>query len=384
MKTSRSLLLASLAALLTTSFIAAGVSRAGTARNIIFMVPDGMGLADVTAARIFKNGPNGAPLSFETLRHIGYQRTHSADSTVTDSAAAASAWACGEKFNNHEICFHRDGRPHRPSILELAKKTGKAAGLVTTSAITDATPAAFGAHVPFRGCGQEIARQYLMVSGIDVLLGGGIAQFTSEKADKCGTKGNYIQTARDRGYAVVYGRGEMSDAADAGSPKILGLFSQAKMTPNHLRALDTGEPRLAEMTAAALKVLERDRDGFFLLVEGSQVDWANHDNDLPYQTSEVLAFDEAVEMVRRWIKADPSRGENTLLIVVADHETGGFAVKGPKSGLLTPGTRVEGAWTGDNHTAVDTIIWSEGPGSEGLAKALDNTDVYDVLVRAMK
>jgi alkaline phosphatase len=378
------LLLVSLAALLGTQLIAPGISMAGTAHNIIFMVPDGMGLADVTAARIFKNGPNGASLSFETLRHIGYQRTHSADSTVTDSAAAASAWACGEKFNNHEICFHRDGRSHRTSILELAKKAGKATALVATSAITDATPAAFGAHVPFRGCRQEIARQYLIVTGVDVLLGGGVAQFTSEQADKCGTKGDFIQAARDRGYAVVYGRDKMNEAAAAGPSKILGLFSQSKMTPHHLRAVDTGEPRLAEMTAAALKVLQRKRNGFFLLVEGSQVDWANHANDLPYQTSEVLAFDEAVAVVRSWIKADPRRGENTLLIVVADHETGGFSVKGPKSGLLSPGKSVEGAWAGDNHTAMDTIIWSEGPGSEGLAKALDNTDVYGVLVRAMK
>jgi alkaline phosphatase len=373
-----------LTALLPLLLAAPGASWAGAARNIIFMVPDGMGLADVTAARIFKNGHNGAPLGFETLRHIGYQRTHSADSPVTDSAAAASAWACGEKFNNREICFHRDGRPHRPSILELAKKKGKATGLVATAPITDATPAAFGAHVAFRGCGQEIARQYLMVTGVDVLLGGGIEHFMSEKPDKCGSKGNFIQAARDRGYAVAYGRDEMREAADAGSRKLLGLFSQSKMTPNHERAAATCEPRLAEMTTAALTVLERDRDGFFLLVEASQVDWANHANDLTFQTSEVLAFNDAVEVVRRWIQADPQRAKTTLLIVVADHETGGFAVKGPKSGLLTPGMRVEGAWTGNHHTAADTIIWSEGPGSDGLAKALDNTDVYGVLVSAMK
>lgn len=93
--------------------------------EIPFMVPDGMGLADVTAARIFKNGIDGAPLHFETLDHIGYQRTYSSNSTITDSAPAASAWACGEKFNNGEICFHADGRPHLPSILELAKRRGR-------------------------------------------------------------------------------------------------------------------------------------------------------------------------------------------------------------------------------------------------------------------
>jgi len=382
MKRSRSLLL--ITAWLPLLLAAQGVSRADAARNIIFMVPDGMGLADVTAARIFKNGHNGAPLAFETLRHIGYQRTHSADSAVTDSAAAASAWACGEKFNNGEICFHRDGRPYRPSLLELAKKKGKATGLVATSVITDATPAAFGAHVPFRGCHQEIARQYLTVTGVDVLLGGGTEKFASEKADRCGAKGNFIELARNKGYAVVNGADDLNKACDAGSPKILGLFAKSKLTPEYLRAPAASEPRLADMTSAALKVLERDPDGFFLVVESSQVDWANHANDLAFQTSEVLALDDAVTVVRDWIKAAPGRAENTLLVVVADHETGGFAVQGPKPGLLKAGKSVEAAWTGKEHTAVDTVIWSEGPGSEDLARALDNTDVYRVLVRAMK
>jgi alkaline phosphatase len=382
MKRSRSLLLFS--AWLPLLLAAQSVSWAGSARNIIFLVPDGMGLADVTAARIFKNGHNGAPLAFETLRHIGYQRTHSADSTITDSAAAASAWACGEKFNNGEICFHRDGRPNRPSLLELAKAKGKATGLVATSVITDATPAAFGAHVPFRGCQQEIARQYLTVTGVDVLLGGGTEKFASERADRCGAKGNFIELARDKGYAVVYGADDLNKAGTAGSPKILGLFAKSKMTPEYLRASTTSEPRLADMTAAALTVLERDPDGFFLVVESSQVDWANHANDLTWQTSEVLAMDEAVKVVRDWVKAVPGRAQNTLLVVVADHETGGFTVQGPKSGLLTAGKGVEAGWTGNDHTAVDTVIWSEGPGSEGLARALDNTDVYRVLADAMK
>ncbi len=108
-------------------------------KNIIFMVPDGMGLADVTAARIYKNGPDGASLYLETLENIGYQRTYSANSIITDSAAAGSAWSCGEKFNNSEICYHVDGRPYNPSILELAKAEGKATGLVATSTITHAS-----------------------------------------------------------------------------------------------------------------------------------------------------------------------------------------------------------------------------------------------------
>jgi len=143
------------------------------AKNIIFMVPDGMGLSDVTAARIYKNGLDGAPLIFETLENIGYQRTYSADSIITDSAAAASTWACGEKFNNIEVCAHSDGRPHNLSILELARDEGKATGLVATYTITHATPAAFGSHIPNRNCENEIARQYIEETEPDLMLGGG-------------------------------------------------------------------------------------------------------------------------------------------------------------------------------------------------------------------
>jgi alkaline phosphatase len=348
------------------------------------MVSDGMGLANVTAARTFKNGPDGEPLSFENLRHIGYQRTHSANSMITDSAAAASAWSCGEKFSNGEICFHSDGRPHKQSILERAKKKGKSTGLVATSTITNATPAAFGAHVPSRRCEQEVARQYLMVTRVDLLLGGGAERFDSYNEDRCGTKGNFLPMAREKGYAIVHGKSDLFTKVSGGARRVLGLFSPAWMKPHHLRAPDTDEPTLAEMTTVALQVLEKDRDGFFLMVEGSQVDMANHANDMPYQIGEVLAFDAAVSVVRKWIAADPGRRRSSLLIVVADHDTGGFAVKGPKGSLPARGESVEGAWTGKDHTGVDTIIWSDGPGSENLAKSLDNTDLYDIILKVMK
>ncbi len=383
MHTLRRIILSTMAGLLCLSFQPA-LSLAGNARNIIIMIPDGMGLADVTAARTFKHGPNGAPLSFETLKHIGYQRSHSANSLVTDSAAAASAWACGEKFDNNEICYHGDGRPTRASILELARKAGKATGLITTDVLTEATPAAFGAHVASRDCHQEIGRQYLESTKVDVLLGGGRSAFTTETSNQGGTKGNLLITVRQKGYTVVSDRDELTKAVAKGARKLLGLFHARGMTPEVLRPPATGEPRLPEMTAAALALLEKDRDGFFLLVEGAQVDKANHRNNYPMQLGEVLAFDEAVAIVKNWLKADRKRADSTLLIVVADHETGGFAVTGPTASLPGPGATLETAWTGNGHTAVDTIIWSEGPGSEKLARAIDNTDVYEVMAEALR
>jgi alkaline phosphatase len=355
----------------------------GKARNIIIMVPDGMGLSNVTATRIFKGGLDGPSLSWENLQHIGYQRTYSRNSTITDSAPAASAWSCGEKFNNGEICFHKEGLANPPSILELAKRKGKTTGLVATSTITHATPASFGAHVVNRNCENEIARQYIQVTGPDVLLGSGVSRFNSTVADACGTKGNFILEAQGKGYAVAYTKADLDAVVADHSHKILGLFGNGGTVPEYQRTPATTEPHLAEMAAAALKVLEKNLRGFFLMVEGSQVDWANHANDYSYQLGEMLAFDDAVQVVRKWIAADEDRRENTLLIVVADHDTGGFAINGPQSALLKAGQKVEAGWTTGNHTGQDTLIWSEGPGSKALAAAIDNTEIYGVMVKAL-
>ena len=359
------------------------------AKNIIFMVPDGQGLSNVTAARIFKNGPDGAPLYQETLEHIGYQRTHSANSTVTDSAAAASAWAVGEKFVNGEISCHADEYGNcvdlKPTILELAAEMGKATGLVATSQISHATPAAFGAHVYNRGEGFEIARQYIEETGIDVILGGGVYHANGDQRDYI------IQSAIDNGYTYAQNETEMNGAVAAGN-KVLGMFEQYGIgqgkTPEMFRVDGSvypyGEPTLAGMTSAALDILDNDKDGLFLMVEGSQIDWADHAHDVEYQIAESLAFDASVKVVLDWVNANPYRKNHTLIIIVADHDCGGFGINGPYGTLSETGDVVEDGWTSGDHTAVDTIIYSQGPGSEKLAAAVDNTYLYDVMEEVLK
>ncbi|MFZ5765222.1 MAG: alkaline phosphatase [Thermodesulfobacteriota bacterium] len=365
----------------------------GQARNIIFMVPDGMGLSNVTAARIFVNGPDGDRLSFEKLPVIGYQSTHAANSTVTDSAAAASAWATGEKFNNNEVSCHSEGATCVDSpktILELAREKNKATGLVATSTITHATPAAFAAHVNHRNCEAEIGRQLVQESSVDVLLGGNIGANSSNAAYNCAQYpgqdvAGIIAQAQDDGYVLVSTAQEMhATVASDDTVKILGLFNPAGLTPEYLRSPDSTEPRLPEMTRVALDILEEDKDGFFLMVEGSQIDWANHDNNAAYQLGEMIAFNEAVETVQAWINASPARRSSTLLIVAGDHETGGHAINGPYGTLSNPGDQVDPGWTSTNHTAVDTVVWSQGPGSANLGRAMDNTDLFTVMKNAMK
>jgi alkaline phosphatase len=362
---------------------AAAGDRTPGAKNVIFMVADGMGLATVTAARLYKYGPGGGRLAFEELPVIGYQSTYAANSIITDSAAAASAWACGRKFANGEICFHQRDGSYPPSLLEIARSLGKTTGLVATSNITHATPAAFGAHVPSRQCETEIARQYISTTKVDVLLGGGRRKFEPAAPDACGTEGDILHEAMANGYAIVFSLPELKAALPAAS-RLLGLFAAGGLTPENRRSPDSLEPRLSEMTAAALANLEKNANGFFLLIEGSQVDWAGHNHDLEFMIGETLAFSEAVQTVRNWIAMQPRREAETLLVVVSDHETGGLAISGPRRRLVRSGEMVEAVWAATDHTGTDTILWSQGPGSRALGRALNNTDIYEVLRRLMK
>lgn len=361
-------------------------------KYVILMVPDGMNLSSVTAARIRLNGITGAPLYMETLERIGYQRTYSQLNTVTDSSAAASAWACGEKFVNNEVCFHNDGRPNNPSLLELAKARGMSTGLVATQTITHATPASFGAHVSApsgispRSCETEIARQYISVTQPDILLGGGRSKFSPSSPDACGAGGNYINLAQDLGYRYVSTSSELAGAVANAPGKLLGLFANGQLTPEYLRNPSTTEPRLPDMTEAALTLLERNNAGFFLMVEGSLIDSGNHASNLDYLIGEMNAFDESVRAVLDWIAAKPDRAQHTLLMVLPDHETGAFAVHGTEKPGMEPLGYFWPAYTWrvppepeTHHTGGDVVFWVQGPGSEILARPIDNTFIYPVI-----
>jgi alkaline phosphatase len=182
----------------------------------------------------------------------------------------------------------------------------------------------------------------------------------------------------------------MNDAAAAGA-KVLGMFEQYGIgegkTPEMFwvdsSAYPDGEPTLAEMTSASLDILEKDNDGLFLMVEGSQIDWADHANDVKYQIAESIAFDAAVKVVLDWVTARPDRKNHTLIIIVADHDCAGFGINVPYNTLSEAGEIIEVGWTSGDHTAVDTIIYSQGPGSEKLNAAVDNTDLYYVMESAL-
>ncbi len=295
----------------------AASAGARRARNVIFLVSDGMSLGTLTMAERHLRRQEGRGTHWLGLYDRPDLRralmdTASANSPVTDSAAASSAWGCGHKVKNGAINFAPDGRPRTP-ILRLARAAGKGTGLVTTATITHATPAGFAAQVEARADEGIIAAQYLEV-GVDVLLGGGARFFDpAQRADQRDLFADYARA----GYAVVRDAAALR-AASAGG-RLLGTFDDGHLpfALDHRAdpALRATVPTLAEMTQVALARLAAHERGFVLQIEGARVDHAAHANDIGGLLFDQLAFDDAVGVAA----AFAAGRDDTLVIVTSDH-----------------------------------------------------------------
>jgi alkaline phosphatase len=293
-------------------------SKNGKAKNVIFMIGDGMGVPYTTGLRYMNDNPDTVEMektAFDPYL-VGLQTTYPEDEkeNVTDSAAAATAMSGGVKTYNNAIAVDND-KSDVKTVLEQAKENGMSTGIVATSEITHATPASYGAHEEQRKSEDAIADDYYdeMINGkhkIDVMLGGGTDFF--EREDR-----NLAQQFQKDGYSYVKSAEELKKDDNE---RVLGLFSEVGM--DKMIDRDEKQPSLADMTTAALDRLKRDKDGFFLMVEGSQIDWAGHDNDVVGAMSEMKDFEQAFEKVREFAKTN---GE-TLVIVTADHSTGGISI----------------------------------------------------------
>ena len=298
-----------------------GKGSGGRAKNLIFLVVDGMGHGTFGLAHHWQLRHGSGPLRWTEFRErpdvsAGLQDTASASSPVTDSAAAGSAWGCGERVNNGSVNVSPEGRSLTP-LFRHAKEAGKAVGLVTTCRVTHATPAAFVANTPDRDAEDVIARQYLE-RGVDVILGGGARHFGSgepELADEFAA----------RGYRVS--RGAEALRASAGEPKLLGLYADSHVPYAIDRANDprlADVPGLRDMFAAALESLGGRERGFVLQVESGRVDHAGHGNDPAAILREQLEFDACVALAEDFVAKHP----DTLLVVTTDHGTGGCQLNG--------------------------------------------------------
>ncbi len=299
----------------------AGEGQAGTPKNIIIMFADGTAptqweFGKYTARHLRNEGFAVTDVMFREGT-LGLLSTHPANAFITDSAAAASAMSTGRKVNNFAISMTPDGQRHT-TLMQAAKARGKRIGLVTTATVYDASPVAFSVNATDRGNYQSIVDQYLQLEP-DVLLGGGAEYFLPAKAGgKRKDALDVIAAFAGKGWQVVRDSAALNAANAA---KLLGLFSDEDLDLELDRDA-VKEPSTAEMTAAALKALERNNpNGFVLFVENENTDTAGHANDAAALMRALWAFDKAVQVAIEYQRSHP----DTLVLVAADHETGGLS-----------------------------------------------------------
>ena len=323
-----------------------------TPHNIIFFIGDGMGPEEIRASRLVR----GAAHVFESFPYQGQVTTYSADNTVTDSAAAATAMATGNKVNNGVLSLALPGTgAEYQTLLEYFKSRGKAVGLVTTTSITSATPAAFGAHETSRSNYSAIAADYFQQTKPNILFGGGDS-----------SNGITAAAAQAAGYTVVTNQAELEDIDTESATMISGQFGNGNM-PYEYDGLGT-LPHLSDMVRTALRVLDNDSNGFFLMVEGGLIDYAGHANSLVRSVEEVAEFNEAINEALSWLPED----SETLIVVTADHETGGLSII---SDILTGGYPSV-TWSTTGHTATNVKVFAHGYGAESFTNTIDNTDYF--------
>lgn len=409
---------------------------------MIFLIGDGMGVSYTSAYRYLKDNP-GTKVAEKTEFDkylVGQQMTYPEDAAqnITDSASAATAMSSGVKTYNAAIAVDND-KSEVKTVLEAAKEKGKATGLVATSEITHATPASFGAHDENRKNMNSIADDYYndLIKGkhkIDVLLGGGKSNFVRPDV-------NLAKAFEKDGYSYVTDKNQMLKDKNE---QVLGLFASEGLPKMIDRPSET--PSLSDMTSSAIQRLNKDKDGFFLMVEGSQVDWAGHDNDIVGAMSEMEDFEKAYKAAIEFAKKD----KHTLVVATADHSTGGFSIgaKGIynwygepiKAAKRTPDfmadaivkgadvektlkqyinqnelkltndeiktvteaaksknvtnvdnaieaifdNRTNTAWTTGGHTGEDVPVYAYGPYKERFAGQVDNTDQAKIIFDLLK
>ncbi len=331
---------------------------ANSVRNVILMIGDGMGLPQVYAATVAK--PDA--LSFKRFTNTAIVKTASADNDITDSAAGGTAIATGTKTNNGAIGVDVQNKPLK-SILKIFEEKDMSTGLVATCDITHATPASFIASVENRGQVNEIASQFLNTD-VDVFIGGGFNAFAKRKDSI-----NYIDSLKARNYSVALSLEEVSKHFQG---KLAGL-----LYPKHApKILEGRGDMLSVSTNKALDILSQNKNGFFLMVEGSQIDWGGHDNNIDYVLSELYDFDKAIAVALDFADKNPG----TLVIVTADHETGGLTLIEDTVNKQ----KMSYHFSTKDHSAMPVPLFAYGTGSCLFKGFIDNTDISALIFQAIE
>jgi alkaline phosphatase len=335
------------AAIVVAALIGAHASAAP--KNVLLFIGDGMGIEAIKAGRYLQNGDT-APLSFETFSYAGWLTHHNITGNVTDSAASGTALATGHKVNNGVISVELPGSgAELTTALEIFKAQGKRTGLVTLGTpITDATPAAFGAHNTSRNNQSDIANDYLAQTRPNVLFGQSHATL--------------LAGAAGAGYTVVTTPAQFTAIDPTSNTHYAGLFTAGQ------------EPLLADMTTTALDILSQNSpDGFFALIENEDTDSGGHSNNISEVANGVIQLSNAVQAAVNWL-SNAGMLDDTLILVTADHETGGLTATNNGAGNLPGAT-----WTTGNHTQSPVPVYARGPNAGYVAGYLDNTEIPSIL-----
>lgn len=337
--------------------ISTTISEVQKPKNIILLIGDGMGLSQVSTAIYYKDGkPN-----FERFSTIGLSKTSSSSDLITDSAAGATVFSTGVKTYNGAIGVDKD-TVAVPTIVEQLSKRGLATGIIATSSIQHATPASFYAHVKSRRMYEEITT-FAPNSGVNFFAGGGLKFFNKRKDGK-----DLLAEMKAKGYEI--------------------FTDQLPKTPSEKNELillaEDGMPKMSEgrgdflsnATKLALEKLSKNEKGFFLMVEGSQIDWGGHDNDADYLIQELLDFDRTLGVALDFAKQN---GE-TLIIVTADHETGGYTLASEGSDY----NKIKPSFSTPGHSGTMVPVFSEGPGSSLFNGIYESNDIYHKMMELLK
>ena len=333
----------------------ASFNTAAKPKNVILIIGDGTGFNQITLSRIATGGADHR-LAIDQMPFVGNSLTHSYNNIYTDSAASATSWAAGIKTKNKFLSITPDGKAV-PTIPEILSNKGYISGLVATSSITHATPAAFYAHIDSRYKEKEIASQ-LLESPIQLSFGGGLEFFDIAKVQESNL--------------LITDMKELDGVDFLKAKKVLGLFDEDGIKRS------SNKPTQLQMTKAALEFLSlkassNSCNGFFLMSEGSQIDWASHDNDAATMVVEFKDFDQTIAMAIDFVTSN----QETLLLVTADHETGGLQILSQKDDM------VKVQWGTGGHTSIPVGVYAYGPGAHAFTGLMDNTDIHHMILDAI-
>lgn len=323
-------------------------------RNIIFLIGDGMSLPQLSAWTYMNNNQS----VMELFPVIGVHKSYSSNDLITDSAAGATAFACGIKTKNGYLGVDSTGK-HFKSIMTEASEKGYKTGMVVTSTIVHATPAAFLAHQSGREDYEAIAKDY-SVENPNLLIGGGEKFFSRRTTDSLNLKSQLVS----KGYTITdYFENDFTEYQIPDCDKFIYFTADGDPLPK-----SKGREYLPKASSEAIRFLNKKNDkGFFLMIEGSQIDWGGHANDLNYVLTEMEDFQKTIEAVMQFAVQD----KNTLVVITGDHETGGLTIN--------PGSsfgKLEAAFSTKKHTACMVPVYAFGPGAENFSGIYENTAIY--------